>query len=233
VGIGAAPCPPSLAKEIQRRFGCAVHIGFGTTETGGGIAATSLADSDERQAATVGRPMPGMEVRIVDERRHPLPVGQVGELACRSDSLMLGYYHAPELTAEVVDADGWYYTGDLALIDEQGYLHIVGRKKDVIIRAGQNIYPVEVEAFLASHPKIREAAVVGVPDPLGGEAAWAFIILKDGAEMTSQEVLDYCRSVLEPYKIPSRVRFLADFPRSDTGKPQKFKLKDEALREME
>ncbi len=232
-GTGAAPCPPHLAREIQQRFGCAVHIGFGATETAGGIAATSLADSDERQAETVGRPMPGMEIKIVDEQRRELPPGQVGELACRSDSVMLGYYRAPQMTAEVMDKDGWYYTGDLAVIDDEGYLRIVGRKKDVIIRGGQNIYPAEIETYLTAHPKIRESAIVGVPSAVGGESAWAFILLEDGAEMTAQEVLDYCRAELEPYKIPSRVKFMAEFPRSGTGKPQKFKLREIALEELQ
>ncbi|MCX7680520.1 MAG: acyl--CoA ligase [Anaerolineae bacterium] len=230
-GTGAAPCPPHLAREIQRRFGCAVHIGFGATETAGGIAATSIADSPTRQAETVGRPMPGMEIKIVDDERRELPPGQVGELACRGENIMLGYYRAPEATAAVMDEEGWYYTGDLAFVDEQGYLHIVGRKKDVIIRGGQNIYPAEIEAYLVAHPKIREAAVVGVPSEVGGESVWAFVLLEDGVEMTAQEVLDYCRAALEAYKIPSRVRFLREFPRSATGKPQKFKLRELALQE--
>jgi len=230
-GTGAAPCPPHLAREIQRRLGCAVHIGFGATETAGGIAATSLADSDERQSETVGRPMPGMEIKIVDDQRRELPPGQVGELACRSDSIMLGYYRAPEATAEVKDEDGWYYTGDLAVMDEKGYLRIAGRKKDVIIRGGQNVYPAEIETYLTSHPKVREAAVVGVPAAVGGESAWAFVILEAGADMTAREIRDHCRAALEPYKIPARVRFVADFPRSQTGKPQKFKLQAIALQE--
>ena len=228
-GTGAAPCPPHLAREIQRRFGCAVHIGFGATETAGGISATSIADSAARQAETVGRPMPGMEVKIVDDERRELPPGQVGELACRGENLMLGYYRAPEATAAVLDEDGWYYTGDLAFVDEQGYLHIVGRKKDVIIRGGQNVYPAEIETYLAAHPKIREATVVGVPSNVGGESVWAFVLLEDGAEMTAQEVRDYCREALEAYKIPSRVCFVSDFPHSETGKPQKFKLREMAL----
>ena len=232
-GTGAAPCPPHLAREIQQRFGCAVHIGFGATETAGGIAATSLADSDERQSETVGRAMPGMEIKIVDEQRRELPPGQAGELACRSDSVMLGYYRAPEVTAEVMDADGWYYTGDLAVMDDEGYLRIVGRKKDVIIRGGQNVYPAEIETYLAAHPKIRETAVVGVPAAVGGESAWAFVILEDGTAMTAREVLDYCRAELEPYKVPAHVRFLTDFPRSETGKPQKFRLRSAALQALE
>jgi len=231
-GSGAAPCPPHLAREIQRRFGCAVHIGFGATETAGGIAATSLADSDERQAETVGRPMPGMEIKIVDDQRRELPPGEVGELACRSDGVMLGYYRSPETTAEVIDEEGWYYSGDLARIDAEGYVHIVGRKKDVIIRGGQNVYPAEIEAFLTAHPRIREAAVIGMLSALGDEDVWAFVLLEDGAEMTCQEVLDYCRAELEPYKMPSCVQFVTDFPRSGTGKPQKFKLREAALQEI-
>lgn len=228
-GTGAAPCPTDLARQMQHRFDCAVHIGFGATETAGGIAATSLADSAERQAATVGQPMPGMEVRVVDEARRLLPPGEVGELAVRSDSLMLGYYNAPDITAQVIDADGWYYTGDLAVIDALGYLRIVGRKKDLIIRGGLNVYPAEIESYLASNPRIREAAVVGIPSPLGSENVWAFIILKEGMEMSATEVLDYCRAALEPYKIPSQVRIVADFPRTETGKPQKFKLREKVL----
>ena len=228
-GTGAAPCPPSLAREAQSVFGCAVHIGFGSTETAGGISATSLDDSDEHQAATVGRPMPGMEIKIVDGQRRDLPPGEVGEVACRGESLMLGYYRAPGDTAEVMDGAGWYYTGDLGTIDEQGYLRIVGRKKDIIIRGGQNIYPEEIEAYLRTHPKIREAAVVGVPAEVGGENAWAFVLPEEGTELDEQEVLAFCREELEPYKIPSQVRIVTDLPRSETGKPQKFKLQEEAI----
>lgn len=230
-GTGAAPCPPELAHEVQERFGCAVHIGFGATETGGGISATSIADSAARQAETVGQPMPGMEVKVVDEARRELPRGTVGELACRSESVMVGYYGAPEATAEVLDEEGWYYTGDLARIDEAGYIHIVGRMRDLIIRSGQNIYPAEVEAYLVDHDRIREAAVVGVPAAVGGEEAWAYLILEEGAEMTTREVMEHCRVGLESYKIPSQVRFVADFPRSEMGKAQKFRLREQALGE--
>ena len=232
-GTGSAPCPAELARQIQERFGCAVHIGFGTTELAGGISATSLEDSDRLQAETVGQPMPGMEIKIVDEQRRELPPGQVGELACRGESVMLGYYRAPEKTAQVVDEEGWYYTGDLAIMDEQGYLRIIGRKDDMIIRGGQNIYPAEIEEHLMSHPRIKEAAVVGVPGGVGGESIWAFLILEKGAEMSVREVMDHCRAALEAYKIPDRVKFVADFPRSALGKPQKFKLRKAALQEME
>jgi len=233
VGTGSAPCPPDLARQIQKRFGCAMHIGFGTTELAGGIAATSLEDSDDLQAETVGQAMPGMEIKIVDDERCELPPGEVGELACRGDSVMMGYWRAPDRTAEVVDKEGWYYTGDLATIDEQGYLRIVGRKKDMIIRGGQNIYPAEIETYLAAHDKVKEVAVVGVPAPIAGERVWAFVILEEGAEMTARQVLDYCRVGMEVYKIPDRVRFVKDFPRAASGKPQKFKLREAALQERQ
>lgn len=232
-GTGAAPCPPDLARQVQKQFGCAMHIGFGTTELAGGIAATSLEDSDDLQAETVGQAMPGMEIRIVDDERRELPRGQVGELACRGDSVMMGYWRASDKTAEVLDEEGWYYTGDLATIDEQGYMRIVGRKTDMITRGGQNIYPAEIETYLAAHDRVKEVAVVGVPAPIGGERAWAFVILEEGAEMTARQVLDYCREGLEAYKIPDRVRFVADFPRAASGKPQKFKLREMALRERQ
>jgi acyl-CoA synthetase (AMP-forming)/AMP-acid ligase II len=230
-GTGAAPCPPDLAREIQRRFGCALHIGFGATEIGGGIAATDIGDSPDLQAETVGRPMPGMEVRIADEEGRPLPPGQVGELWVRGENVMLGYWGASDLTEQVLDAEGWYHTGDMAVMDERGYLRIVGRKKDMIIRGGRNIYPEEIERHLVAHPGIREVAVVGVPGRFGDEEVWAFVIPAEGRTLTSQEVREFCRGVLEPYQIPQVVRIVEDFPRASTGKPQKFRLREMAMRE--
>jgi acyl-CoA synthetase (AMP-forming)/AMP-acid ligase II len=232
---GSAPCPAELAREVRERFGCAVHIGFGTTELAGGVSATSIEDTDERQAETVGQPMPGMEMKVVGEDGLELPAGEVGELICRGESVMLGYYRAPEATAQVVDEEGWYHTGDLATMDEQGYLRIVGRKKDMIIRGGQNIYPAEIEAYLRQHESIHEAAVVGVPAVVGGEAVWAFLILEEGEgkQVTTQDVLEHCRAGMEAYKIPNQVRFVADFPRTAAGKPQKYKLRPAALKEQD
>ncbi len=232
-GTGSAPCPPSLGRQIQKRFGCALHIGFGTTELAGGVAATSLDDPDDLQIETVGQAMPGMEIRVVNDERRELPPGQVGELACRSDSMMLGYWHTPETSSDIIDEQGWYYTGDLATIDERGYLRIVGRKKDMIIRGGQNVYPAEIENYLVTHAKVREAAVVGILAPIGGERAWAFVILEEGAMMTAREILDYCRSGLEATQIPDRIRFVTDFPRTDSGKAQKFILRDMTLQEID
>jgi len=222
---GSAPCPPELAQQVRERFGCAVHIGFGTTELAGGVSATSIEDSDQHQSETVGQAMPGMEIRVVDGDGNDMPPGEGGELICRGENVMLGYYEAPEATAEVMDADGWYHTGDLATMDEKGYLRIAGRKKDMIIRGGQNIYPAEIEGFLVTHQQIEEASVVGAPTAFGGEEVCAFVILVDGTEMMAEQVLEYCRSGMEAYKIPHQVRFVDDFPRTALGKPQKFKLR--------
>ena len=231
-GTGAMPCPPDLGRRIQERFGSALHIGFGSTETAGGIAIPSIADSSELQATTVGKPLPGVEVRIVDENHGDLLIGQVGELLIRGESVMLGYFGRPEATTDVIDKEGWYQTGDLAMLDADGYLHIMGRKKDMIIRSGQNIYPVEIESYLTTHPAIQEAAVVGAPSAISGEEAWAFIILKPGAKLSAQQVLDFCRQELEPFKIPSQVRFVSDFPRTEIGKPQKYLLQSEIINEL-
>jgi acyl-CoA synthetase (AMP-forming)/AMP-acid ligase II len=229
---GAAPCPPDLAREIQRRFGCAVHVGFGMTELGGGIAATMLEDSPTLQAETVGKAMPGMDVIVVDEQKHPLPHGEVGELACRTDSMMMGYFgeKSKQETAEI--GDGYFYTGDLAVIDKDGYIRIVGRKKDMIIRGGQNIHPARIESELAEMDEIREAAVVGVPDGMGVERVCVYIILEEGRNLTEKDVGAQCRARLEAYEIPERVWFVEDYPRTQTGKPQKFKLRQMALEKV-
>ena len=230
-GTGSAPCPEQLAREVRDRLGCAVHIGFGATELGGGISATSLDDSADTQVQTVGRPMPGMQVRIVDESRQEVPAGHVGELACRGESVMKGYLGAPEKTAQVMDDEGWYYTGDLATLDTTGHLRIVGRKKDMIIRGGQNVYPEDIEQYLIEHTGVREAAVVGVPGAAGSEVIWAFAIPEEGQDTSPKALMSYCREGLARYQLPDQVRFVADFPRTSLGKPRKLELRELALRE--
>jgi fatty-acyl-CoA synthase len=231
-GAGQAPVPPELAYQIRERIGCAVAIGFGTTELGGSVSATSLWDPDQKQAETVGQLRLGAEAKIVDEQRNELSSGEVGELAVRTETVMKGYYKAPEATAEVLDEEGWYYTGDLATIDENGYVSIVGRKKDMIIRGGQNIYPPEVEKYLVTHEKIFEVAVLGVPGPLGAERVWAYIVPVTGAELTAAEVAEYCRGQIAPYKIPDEVRIVSELPRAHGSKIQKFKLREMAMEEQ-
>jgi fatty-acyl-CoA synthase len=229
--MGAAPCPPDLVRRVREGFGCPVTISFGATETGGGATVTRMDDPDTMQTDTVGRVFPGVRVKVVDDQRREVPLGQVGELACEMDGIMKGYYKAPEATAEALDDEGWYYTGDLAVMDEKGYVRIVGRKKDMIIRGGQNIFPVEIEHFLMTHPAIQAVAVVGVPDEVGSENVWAYVVPQPGANLTSQQVLDYCQGQIAPYKIPSEVRILDALPMTPTTKARKFRLREMALQE--
>ncbi len=231
--MGAAPCPPDLVRRARQAFGCPVVIAFGATEVGGATLITNPRDPEHLQAETVGRLFPGMEARIVDEERREVPRGQIGELALRLGSVMLGYYKAPELNAQALDEEGWYYTGDLATMDEQGYVRIVGRKKDMIIRGGQNVYPAEIENHLLSKPGIREVAVIGVPDPLAGERVWAFVVPQDGAALTPTDVWSYCRGELAAYKVPDQVRIIDTLPMTSTGKVQKFLLRDMAFQEQQ
>ncbi|MGD8813855.1 MAG: class I adenylate-forming enzyme family protein [Anaerolineales bacterium] len=229
---GAAPCPPELAREIQQKFGCAVHVGFGMTELGGGIAATMLEDSPILQAETVGKAMPGMDIMIVDEQKQPLPRGEIGVLACRTDSMMLGYYGNQERDIETPKEDGFFYTGDLAVMDENGYIRIVGRKKDMIIRGGQNIHPARIENVLIEMPEINDAAIVGIPDAMGIERVWAFIIFERGRSLEKSKIMAQCRECLEVYEVPEKVQIVENFPRTSTGKAQKFKLRQIALEKV-
>ena len=231
--MGAAPCPPDLVRRVREGFGCPVTISFGATETGGGATITRMEDPDTMQTDTVGRVFPGVRLKVVDDQRRELPLGRVGELAVQMNGVMKGYYKAPESTAEALDDDGWYYTGDLATMDEKGYVRIVGRKKDMIIRGGQNIYPVEIEHFLMTHPAVQAVAVVGVPDEVGSENVWVYVVLQPGADLTRQDVLDYCQGELAPYKVPSEVRILDAMPMTPTTKARKFKLREMALQELE
>jgi acyl-CoA synthetase (AMP-forming)/AMP-acid ligase II len=230
--MASAPCPADLARRVRSAFGCPVLITFGTTEVGGMTLATNPFDPERLQTETVGRLFPGIEAKVVDEVRHEMPRGQAGELALRLPSAMRGYYKAPEITTQALDAEGWYYTGDLATMDEQGYVRIVGRQKDMIIRGGQNVYPAEIENHLLSKPGIQSVAVVGVPDPLAGERVWAFVVPQEGVKLTPADVLNYCRGELAPYKVPDQVRIVDSLPMTATGKVQKFALRDMVLQEQ-
>jgi acyl-CoA synthetase (AMP-forming)/AMP-acid ligase II len=229
--FGSEPCPLELARAIYERFRCNLENIYATTESLV-ISWTGPQDGWEIAATTVGKAIPGVRVRIVDEQRRPLPVGERGEIAVQTAQMMVGYYNDPDLSARVLDADGWFYTGDIGVQDEKDYLRLVDRKRDVIIRGGQNIFPAEVEAWLVTHPCVRRAAVVGVPHPLTGEAVWAFVELQPGATLTAREVLAHCRGQMASYKIPEQVRFLDHLPVTAIGKIQKFKLRELAQQEL-
>jgi acyl-CoA synthetase (AMP-forming)/AMP-acid ligase II len=233
VMMGAAPCPPELVRQAREVLGCPIVIAFGATEVGGATLVTNpIRDSERVQTETVGGLLEGMEAKVVDENRGEVPRGEVGELALRLKSTMLGYYKSPETTAQALDSQGWYYTGDLAVVDSQGYVSIVGRKKDMIIRGGQNIYPAEIENFLITKPGVMQVAVVGVPDELTGERIWAYVVPDAGLNLKPAEVIGYCRSELAPHKVPDQVRIIAELPMTSTGKVQKFALRDRALQEL-
>jgi fatty-acyl-CoA synthase/long-chain acyl-CoA synthetase len=230
VGLVAAPVPSSLIDEFMERVGCPVLNGFGATELFGGPASLDpFTDSMKSLRETVGKLRPDYEAKIVDENRQPLPTGEVGELAVRGGVRMLGYYKADELTQKTFDDDGWYYTGDQASMDEAGYIRIVGRIKDMIIRGGQNIYPAELENVLITHPGIRMASVVGVPDPIAGEKVLAYVITESTNELKPVDVLNFCRENMAAYKVPSNVYFVDSFPLNATGKVLKRVLREKAV----
>jgi fatty-acyl-CoA synthase len=182
---------------------------------------------------TVGRALPEIEVKIMDDQHQPLPVGEMGELACRGYNVMLGYYRMPEKTAEVIDQDGWLYSGDLATTDKDGYVRIVGRKKDMIITGGFNVYPAEIEEYLFTHPKVQNVSVVGAEDDVMGEVAVAYIIPREGVTIDPQEIVDFCANEIANFKVPRYVAIVDQFPMTQSGKVQKFRLREmtkEAIR---
>jgi fatty-acyl-CoA synthase len=231
ISLGASTVPPSLVTEIIKRIGSPVMIGYGTTEVLGGPTRTNpFADSPKALSETVGKTVVNYDARIVDENRKSLPTGEVGEMAVRGGVRWLGYYKAEELTKSSFDDEGWYYTGDLATMDKDGYFRIVGRIKDMIIRGGQNIYPAELEGVLVTHPKVSQAAVIGVPDAIAGEKVLAYIIPEENATLTPVEVLNFCREKMAPYKVPANVYFVEEFPLNSAGKVLKRVLREEAIK---
>ena len=231
LAFSSEPLPLDLAQALHERMGCHLENIYGMTETMV-ISWTNPKDTWERAATTVGQPAPGARVRIVDDERLPLPVGERGEVAVQTSQMMTGYHHNPELTAQVLDEEGWFYTGDIGYVGEDGYLRLVDRKKDLIIRGGENIYPVEVEQYVERHALVRRAGVIGVPSEVGGEAVWAYLELQPGATLTAKEVLSFCRGQIAPFKIPAQVRFVERLPTTAAGKVQKFKLREMAAQEL-
>jgi fatty-acyl-CoA synthase len=210
-----------------------VTICYGMTETSPVSTQTGPGDPIEKRVGTVGRVHPHVEVRIVDpDTGHPVPRGQPGELLTRGYSVMRGYWNDPERTAEAIDDHGWMHTGDLATMDGEDYVNIVGRSKDMIIRGGENIYPREIEEFVHGHPDVVEVAVVGVPDRKYGEELVAWVKARPDAELTEGDIKEFCRGRLAHYKIPRYVKFTDEFPVTVTGKVQKFRLREAAAAEL-
>ena len=225
---GGATVPADLVRRIEESMGVQFSIVYGTTECSPLVSQVRLDDTFADKTETLGRPVPQTEVRISNPvTNEVLPCGAVGELCVRGYCVMTGYNDMPEQTAEAIDAEGWYHTGDLASMDDRGYLRIEGRLKDMIIRGGENIYPREIEDLLFEHPKVGEVAVVGVPDEKWGEAIVAFIRSAPGESVDEKELFAYCREHLAPHKTPRHWRFLDAFPLTATGKIQKFVLRDD------
>jgi len=232
--MAGAPCPVELMHRVMDEMHLTeITIGYGMTETGPLSTQTSIDDPAELRVTTVGRAMPHTEIKIVDEEGRVVPRGESGELCTRGYSVMRGYWGDPERTAEEIDPAHWIKTGDIAEMDDAGYLAIVGRLKDMIIRGGENIYPREIEEFLYTNPKIDEVEVFGVPDPKYGEQVAAWIRLKHGEHATAEEIRAFCEGELAHFKIPYYIRFVDEFPMTVTGKVQKFIMREqtaEALR---
>jgi acyl-CoA synthetase (AMP-forming)/AMP-acid ligase II len=201
-----------------------LRVAYSLTEAASVVSLVGPDDLPEKRAHTVGKPIPGTEVLVVGNEGEPLPPESVGEIALRGPGVMKGYYRQPEGTQRVKRRDGFLLTGDMGILDEDGYLHLVGRRIEVIIRHGFSVYPREVEERLQAHPAVREAAVVGIPDDVVGEAICACIVPVEGAIVTGPEIMDWCRVILADYKIPDLVRFLGDFPRTGNGKPRRVEL---------
>ena len=229
--VGASAISPGKMKEIRERLGINLCQSYGITETVS-VTMTPYDDEEKNICETVGKPIPGVQIKVVDDQREVVPNGVVGEIAIKSFGMMKGYYKLPEQTAHVLDDEGWFYTGDLGKLNEQGYLTFVGRKKEMIIRGGFNIYPQEIEGVLMKHPNIAEAAVVGLPDETLGEIVCAVIRLKDGRTSTEEELKDYLKEQLAIYKLPGKVIFTKNFPVTASGKIQKLKLRDQLAGEI-
>lgn len=225
---GGAVMPVEVMKRVKDLLGVEVVDGYGCTESYGFILTPYLREF-QYKTGSIGVPTPVQEVRLVNERDEDVPVGEVGEIVARGPVVMKGYWKKPEETAEAM-RHGWFHTGDLARMDEDGYYYIVGRKKEMIISSGFNIYPKEIEEILYQHPKIADAAVIGVPHEYKGETVKAYIILKEGREATPEEIIEYCRSKLAVFKAPTLVEFRKELPRTASGKVLKRILQEEALK---
>lgn len=232
--MAGAPCPiDTMRKCIELMNMKEVTICYGLTEAAPVVTQTSIDDPIEKRVETVGKAHPNQEVKIFEPGTgKELPPNTPGELCVRGYNVMKGYYKMPEKTAEVIDKNGFLHTKDLALVDEQGYFKILGRIDDMIIRGGENVYPSEVEEFLYTHPKVKDAAVIGVPSNTYGEEVMAYIILKNGMNATEEEIMKYCKENFSRYKAPKHVKFVEEFPLTASGKVQKFKLRELAKKEL-
>lgn len=229
--MAGSPCPIEVMKKVIDKMNMReIVIVFGQTEASPGCTMTTTSDSIDKRVNTVGRAFPGVECKIIDpESGEELPINTPGEFCARGYNIMKGYYKMPEATAQAIDKDGWLHTGDLCTVDKDGYYKVVGRIKDMIIRGGENIYPKEIEECLYTCDKVSDVQVIGVPSEAYGEEVMACVILKEGEEMTEEEVKEFVGARMAKHKVPRYVRFVDSFPTNAAGKIQKFKMREEAI----
>jgi long-chain acyl-CoA synthetase len=232
ITYGASPIAPDLLKRAMKVFGCRFFQGYGLTEASPLLTVLRPEDHDltnpknEGRLASCGKPAPGVEVRVVKDDGDDAAPGEVGEIIARGDNIMAGYWKRPDDTANAV-RDGWLYTGDLATVDEEGYLYLVDRKKDMIVTGGENVFSTEVEAALYEHPAIKEAAVIPIPDAKWGEAVHACVTLTDGQAVTPAQLVEFCRGRLAAYKIPHSIEIMeGELPKGGSGKILKKDLRE-------
>jgi fatty-acyl-CoA synthase len=231
--MAGAPCPIEVMKRVFSEMNMSqVTIAYGMTETSPVSFQSGTDDPMDKRVATVGRVHPHVEVKIINEEGRVVLRDEKGELCTRGYSVMLGYWDDEEKTQESIDAGGWMHTGDLATMDDEGYVNIVGRVKDMIIRGGENVYPREIEEYLFRHPKVQEAAVFGVPDEKFGEQIATWITVRAGESVTEEEIRSYCKETIAHYKVPAYVKFVDEFPMTVTGKIQKFVMRDKMIDEL-
>ena len=230
--MAGSPCPIEVMKEVNRKMHMSeIVIVYGQTETSPGVTITTTKDPLERRVTTVGRAFPHTELKIVNTSTGKIvPTGEIGEICARGYCVMKCYYNNPSATHATLDKDQWNHTGDLGILDEEGFFKIVGRLKDMVIRGGENIYPREIEEFLHHHEKIFDVYVVGVPDIKYGEELCAWVKPKPGQTMTEEKVKDYCKGKIAYFKIPRYVMFVNEFPITISGKIQKFRMRDESIK---
>jgi fatty-acyl-CoA synthase len=228
--MAGSPCPAKTMEEVmEKMYMREITICYGLTEASPVITQTTVNDSVQKRTETVGKAMPEIEVAIMDTETHkPVPPGVQGEVCCRGYNVMKGYYKMPEATAKTILEDGWLLSGDLGIMDEDGYVAITGRFKDLIIRGGENISPREVEEFIYRMEGIQDVQIVGVPSKKYGEQVGAFVILKQGYDIVPEDVQDFCRGKISNYKVPKYVTFIRQLPLTASGKVQKYKLRGQA-----
>ncbi len=231
--MAGATCPIEVMKQvIDKMHMSEVQIAYGMTETSPVSTQTSADAPLDKRVSTVGRTQPHLESKIIDPQGKVVARGEIGELCTRGYSVMLGYWKNEDSTLKAIDSNGWMHTEDLATMDEEGYISIIGRSKDMVIRGGENVYPREIEEFLYSHPLISDAQVTGVPDPKFGEELVAWVILKPGESLTADELRAFCRDKIAYYKVPKYIKFTDAFPMTVTGKIQKFKMRETSIEEL-